>query len=315
MNDDFNLVGSIRVLLKWWKPISIITLLASFIAAFFSLFVMDEYYYSWSTFYPTNQYLNDRAMIFNTESSGAQVEYFGNKGDVNRTLTIARSAPVMDYIIDSFKLVEHYKIDRSGKYWKTKVMKKLEKNFKVIKTEQEAVEISLYDTDPKIASAVVNAIVEKVDELNKQQINESKTNLYNLIAGQILEQQQKVEDFVDTLSFLSSKYNIRVSSGADGSVIVNGTDFKAVQQYKALLDKQENALKELNNRSNIKEQMAIALKSNSSSLFIVEKAFTADRREKPVRWIVVTVTMMVTLFSLLIGVLFIEQIGNIKRQL
>ena len=34
MNDDFNLVGSIRVLLKWWKPISIITLLASFIAAF-----------------------------------------------------------------------------------------------------------------------------------------------------------------------------------------------------------------------------------------------------------------------------------------
>jgi uncharacterized protein involved in exopolysaccharide biosynthesis len=315
MNQEFNLVAAIRTLLKWKTPIAGLTLLAGIIAAIFSVFVMDEYYYSWSTFYPTNQYLNDRSMIFNSESTGGQVEYFGNKGDVNRALTIAKSAPIMEYIIDSFKLVEHYKIDRNEKYWKTKVIKKLEKNFKVIKTEQEAVEISLYDTDPKIASSAVNAVVEKVDELNKQQINESKLNLYNLIAGQIEEQQQKVEDFVDTLSFLSYKYNIKVSSGADGSVVVNGSDFKAVQQYKALLDKQENAIKELNNRSNIKEQMAIALKSNSSSLFVVEKAFVADRREKPVRWLVVTLTMMFTFFALLVGVLFIEQIGDIKKQL
>ncbi len=244
MDQEFNLVAAIRTLLKWKTPIAGLTLLAGIIAAIFSVFVMYEYYYSWSTFYPTNQYLNDRSMIFNSESTGGQVEYFGNKGDVNRALTIAKSAPIMEYIIDSFKLVEHYKIDRNEKYWKTKVIKKLEKNFKVIKTEQEAVEISLYDTDPKIASSAVNAVVEKVDELNKQQINESKLNLYNLIAGQIEEQQQKVEDFVDTLSFLSSKYNIKVSSGADGSVVVNGSDFKAVQQYKALLDKQENAIKE-----------------------------------------------------------------------
>ncbi len=61
--------------------------------------------------------------------------------------------------------------------------------------------------------------------------------------------------------------------------------------------------------------MAISLKSNSSSLFVVEKAFVADRREKPVRWLVVSLTMMFTFFALLVGVLFIEQIGDIKKQL
>ncbi|MCW5908092.1 MAG: hypothetical protein KIS94_09555 [Chitinophagales bacterium] len=315
MDKEFNLITVIKTILNWKKPIIVLTLVSGVAAALFSVFVMDEYYLSWSTFYPTNQYLSDRSMIFNTENSGGQIDYFGGKADVNRILSIANSAPVIEYIIDSFKLVEHYKIDNTAKYWKTKVRKKFEKNFKAIKTERDAVEISVYDTDPQLASNMVNTIVEKTDELNKQHIAQSKQDVYELIAGQIEEQQQKVNGFVDTLASMSQQYNIKVSTGTDGSVIVNGNDFKAVQLYKAILKKQENALKELNNRMNIKEQMEVAMKSNSSSLFIVESAFPADRREKPVRSLVVIVTMLITAFVSVLGVLLIEQFREIKEQL
>lgn len=315
MDKEFNLISVIRLILKWKMPIVGITILSGIVAALFSLFVMDEYYFSWATFYPTNQYLSDRSMIFNTENSGGQIDYYGGKGDVNRILTIANSGPVIEYVIDSFKLVEHYDIDRNSKYWRTKVRKKFEKNFKAIKTERDGVEISLYDTDPKTAANIVNAIVEKTDELNKEHIATSKRNLYDLIAGQIQDQQNKVNGLVDTLAELSQKYNIKVSSGADGTVIVNGNDFKAVQQYKAILEKQENALKELNNRMNIKEQMEVAMKSNSSSLFIVESAVAADRREKPVRSLVVLVTMLITGFVSVLGVILVEQYKQIKEQL
>jgi capsular polysaccharide biosynthesis protein len=315
MDKEFNLISVIRIILKWKKQIVGITIVSGIIAAFFSVFVMDEYYLSWSTFYPTNQYLSDRSMIFNTENTGGQIDYFGGKADVNRILTIANSAPVIDYIIDSFKLVEHYKIDRGSRYWKTKVTKKFEKNFKAIKTERDAVSVSVYDTDPKLASAIVNAIVEKTDELNKLHIAQSKRNVYELISGQIQEQQEKVAAYVDTLSKLSEKYNIKVSTGADGTVVVNGNNFRAVQEYKAILEKQENALRELNNRINIKDQMEVAMKSNSSSLFIVESAFPADRREKPVRSLVVIITMLITGFVSVLGVLLIEQFKEIKAQL
>lgn len=315
MDKEFNLVSVIRIVLKWKMPIVAVTFSAGVIAALFSVFVMDEFYLSWSTFYPTNQYLSDRSMIFNTENTGGQIDYFGGKADVNRILTIANSAPVIDYIIDSFKLVEHYKIDRSSRYWKTKVTKKFEKNFEAIKTERDAVSVSVYDTDPKLASAIVNAVVEKTDELNKQHIAKSKRDVYELISGQIQEQQEKVNGFSDTLAKLAEKYNIKVSSGTDGTVIVNGNDFKAVQEYKTILEKQDNAMTELNNRMNIKEQMEVAMKSNSSSLFIVEAAFPADRREKPVRSLVVIVTMLITGFVSLLGVLLIEQFKEIKAQL
>jgi uncharacterized protein involved in exopolysaccharide biosynthesis len=276
---------------------------------------MDEYFLSWSTIYPPNQYVNDRNVIFNSMSSSGQVEYFGSKGDVNRVITIANSEPIIDYIIDSFKLVDHYKIDRKTAYWKTKVRKKFDKNYEAIKTEHDAIQISMFDTDPKLASDMVNAVVDKVDEENKSHVNETKKNLYNLISAQITEQQKNVNGYADTLSILSAQYKIKVSAGAPGTVIVDGNDARAVQQYKALLAKQENAEKELNNRSNIQQQMEVALKSNSSSLFIVEKATPADRREKPVRSLVVIITMLLTGFISVIGVLLIEQMKDLKAQL
>ena len=315
MDKEFNLVAAVRIVLKWKTPILILVIVSGIAAGLFSVFVMDEYFLSWSTLYPTNQYVSDRSMIFNSANTGGQIEYFGGKGDINRVLTIANSAPVMDYIIDSFKLVEHYKIDRSSPYWKTKVGKKFDKNYEAIKTEHDAVQISIFDTDPKLAASMVNAIVEKVDELNKFHINETKKNLYDLISSQIFEQQKSVNGYVDTLSYLASQYKIKVSSGAPGTVIVDGNDIRAVQQYKSLLAKQENAEKELNNRLNIKQQMEVALKSNSSSLFIVEKAFPADRREKPVRSLVVLITMLLTGFVSVIGVLLIEQMKDLKAQL
>jgi uncharacterized protein involved in exopolysaccharide biosynthesis len=315
MDKEFNLVTAVRIVLKWKKPILILIVVSGIAAGLFSVFVMDEYFLSWSTIYPTNQYVNDRNVIFNSMSSSGQVEYFGSKGDVNRVITIANSEPIIDYIIDSFKLVDHYKIDRKTAYWKTKVRKKFDKNYEAIKTEHDAIQISMFDTDPKLASDMVNAVVDKVDEENKSHVNETKKNLYNLISAQITEQQKNVNGYADTLSILSAQYKIKVSAGAPGTVIVDGNDARAVQQYKALLAKQENAEKELNNRSNIQQQMEVALKSNSSSLFIVEKATPADRREKPVRSLVVIITMLLTGFISVIGVLLIEQMKDLKAQL
>jgi capsular polysaccharide biosynthesis protein len=315
MDKEFNLIAVLRIIIKWSRPIAILTITAGVLAAIFSFVFMDNWFLSWSTFYPTNQYTTDRSMIFNSENTGGQIEYFGGKGDVNRILTIANSAPIMDYIIDSFKLAEHYKIDKTGKYWRTKVRKEFDKNYEAIKTEHDAVQVSIYDTDPKTASDMVNAVVEKVDQENKQHTTETKENLYNLISSQINEQQRKVNGFVDTLAELAQLYKIKVSSGPQGTILVEGNDFKAVQQYKALMSKEENAVKELNNRINIKEQLEVSMKSNTSSLVVFERAFAADKKEKPLRSVIILITMLITAFVAVIGALLIEQLAEIKKQL
>lgn len=315
MNKEFNLIEAIRVILKWKKFILISTIVAGVAAALFSLFVMDEYYLSASTFYPVNQALTNRQTIFNTEAGGAQLEYFGNKADVNRILTIANSVPVIEAIIDSFHIAQHYKIDTSKKYWRTTTRKKFIKNYSAIKTEHEAIEISLYDTDPQLAAQIVNTIVYKVDFLNRLHVNETNHKLYTLINKQIEELQGRVTEYIDTLASLGEKYKIKVSVGSEGTMIVDGNDYKAVQQYKAILSKQNNTTRELNNLININGQTEVSLQNSETSLFVLEKAIPADRREKPVRSVIVIVTMLITMFVSVIGAILVEQIREIKEQL
>ncbi len=313
MDKEFNLVSVIKTILKWKTPIIVLTLLSGVIAAIFSVFVMDEYYLSWSTFYPTNQSLSDRSAIFSTEN--VQLEYFGNKADVNRILTIANSTPVIDFVIDSFHIAQHYDIDTANPYWRTKVRKKFEKNYSAIKTDKDAVEISLYDIDPKLAASLINTVVSKVDDLNKLHVNDVKRKSYAAITDQIAQYQTVVNEYIDTIADLGERYKIKSSVGADGTLIIEGNDYKAVQLYKALVSKQNNATRELNNLLNIKGQMAVSLRNTESSLFILEQAFPADRRTKPVRSLVVLVTVLITAFVSVIGVLLIEEAKEIKKQL
>ena len=314
MDKEVNLITALRILLKWKKQIIGLVILSGIIAAFFSVFVMDEWFYSWSTFYPTNQALNDRSAIFNNDAS-TTVDYFGSKQDVNRLLTIANSTPVIDFVIDSFKLAAHYDVSKTKKYWKTIVRKKFEKKYEAIKTDRDAVQISLYDTDPKIAAAIVNTSVHKVDELNKLSVNDMKQKTYVAIGEQLLKLQKDANAYIDTLANLGEKYKIKVSSGADGTVIVDGSDYKAVQLYKSILSRQTNTAKQLNILSNIREQLQVSLQNSETSLYVLETAFVADRREKPVRSLVVLITVLITAFVSVIGVLLIEQIRDIKDQL
>ena len=313
MDKEFNLLTAIRTLLKWKKHILILTVAAGITSALFSVFVMDEWFYSSSTFYPNNMSLSDRGVLFGEIAT--YVEYFGGKADVNRVLTIANSAPVLDFVIDSFKLAEHYDVDKNKKYWRTIVRKKFEKKYEAIKTERDAVQISLYDTDPKLAADIVNTIVHHVDKINKQNANDAKKKQYVAIQMQIQKLQGDVTLYSDSIARVGERYSIKVSSGADGTVIIDGKDFKAVQLYKQIMSKQSNGTRELNNLNNILGQLEVANLGSESSLSILEAAVPADRREKPVRSLVVLVTVLITLFVALLGALLFEKIAEIRKQL
>ena len=312
MDKEFNLIGAIRIILKWKMHILALIVVSAISAAIFSVFIMDEWYLSYSTFYPTNHALTDRASIFGTET---KAEYFGDKSDVNRVLTIANSVPIIDMIIDSFKLAEHYDVGKEKTYWRTIVRKKFEKKYEAIKTERDAVQISVYDTDPKVAAAIVNTIVNKVDELNKLHVDDSKNKLYDAVSSQVKKLQVDAAWYNDTLATLAAQYKIRISTGADGTILVDGNDYRAVQIYKTLVSYQNNTNRELNNLTNISGQLEVSRHNTESSLYILEQGFPSDRREKPVRSLVVLITVLITAFVSVVGVLLIEQIKEIKAQL
>lgn len=311
MDNDYNMLGAIRVLLRWRKQILIVTVASCILTAIYSWFFMDDYYRSFATIYPINMAYNDRAAIFNMD----KVDYFGGKDDINRVLTIAQSEPVANYIISKYKLSAHYKIDTARKYWRTKVKKEFDENYKAIKTEQNAIEISLFDTDPQTAEKIVSDVIDLTDSTYRNlQINSKKQQL-ETFKKQLIKRQEAVSLYADTLAELEKEYKISIKSGSDRTDIIEGSDHKAVQLYKTLYARQKNALSELNYYSNIKEQIENALGNDSRSLAVIDAPEVADRKEKPVRTLIIaSATLLAFVFSVF-AALLTDQIQEIRKKL
>lgn len=311
MDNEYNMLGAIRVLIRWKKQIIIATVGATLFAAAYSWFFMKDYYLSYATLYPINLAYNDRSAIFNLE----HIDYYGSKEDVNRVLTIAQSKPIESYIINGYDLAGHYEINKDKKYYKTKTQKEFEKNYKVIKTDQGAVEISLYDTDPKLARDIVNDVIEKTDSIFRASLMGSKKQQLATFTKQLIEREQMIKEYGDTLAILGKKYGITVKAGFDKTDIIEGSDLQGVQIYKAIYARQKNAIIEYNENSNIKEQIENSLENDARSLAVIDAPTIAEKKEKPVRSLIVLTTFLLTFVFSIFGALLVDQVQEIRQRL
>ena len=311
MDKEHNLLGVVRVLLRWKNQILIATVAAGIIAAAYSWFFMDDYYKSVATIFPVNLAYNDRAAIFN----GEHTEYYAGKDDVNRVLTILQSGPMATAMIEKYKLADHYKINKDKKYWRTKMRKEFDDNYKAIKTDQGAIELSVYDTDPQTAMNIANDIISLADSLYRGSILDAKRQQLGILEKQLKENQRFVESYNDTLVTLAKLYKITIRAGTDHTDIVDGSDYKGVQTYRTLYARQKNAAGEINFKTNLKEQIENSLDNDTKSLSVVDAPALPEKKEKPVRSLIVLTVMLLTFVVSIFGALIFDQVKDIRSQL
>lgn len=315
MNEPFNLLYVLRVLLKWkWMIIGTVVV-AGIVAILVSVFVLPEMYLSSAKFYPVNQGITDRSMLFSEGNSMNYVEYYGTKQDLNRTVELANSSPIIDFVINYFHMAQHYGYDTSESYWRTRVKKKFLKNYTAIKTENEAVEISLLDENPDTAARIINTVLEKIDELNKQPVIKNKLRITETFRKKVAEKQIEVDSLAADLVRVANRYAIKTVQVSDESYNISGLNNEGIEVYKLIRERHDNALKELGAIQKVFEQYEVSSRENVPSITILEKAWPADRRTKPVRSLVCITTVLIAGFIACIGALLIEEIKKIKQQL
>ncbi len=312
-SQEYNLIHILRILKKWRNHILIIPFVAMVFTAIFSWFFLDDYYMSYVRLYPINMAYNDRSNMFNV-NGGVNIPYFGDKDDVNRVLTTANSQELSQFLIDKYGLAAHYKVDTTKKYWKTKLRKEFESNFKAIKTEQGAIEMSILDTDPLFAKKMIDDVILKVDEITRKSVNENKQIQLDMFDNLNYVQTVKVASSADSIAQLARQFHI-VARTVGGAEVVEGDDYNAVQKFKVLIGQQKNAVEQLNISLDIRQQIKSSIDANSSSLSIIERPYVADRKEKPKRSIIVLVAGLLALAAAVFGVLAIEEIREIRTKL
>ena len=305
MDNNFNNLSLVQLVLKWKWHIIIITVAAALCGAIFSssMFI-TPLYKSVAVAYPAN------------------ISPYSDESETEQMLEIINSSSIMDSIVEKYNLWEDYKINKADQFAKTYMINEYRSKVKIGKTPNEAVSISVMDKDPfvacNIAKDILNFYDQKVHDLHTSKVAEV-VDMYDL---QLKMKQQDIDSLKQALTDLATNYGVLNYSGQLREVtrgFINGSN-KAIElkqnleQYGAdAVDLETKIIAEANTYSLIKKDYEQNLRFFNSHLTysnIVTEPFPADKKAFPVRWVVVALS---ALGALLLSIVVIFVIENRKR--
>ena len=305
MDNNFNNLSLVQLILKWKWHIIIITVAAALCGAIFSssMFI-TPLYKSVAVAYPAN------------------ITPYSDESETEQMLEIINSMSIMDSIIEKYDLWTDYKIEKNYQFAKTYMINEYRSKIKIGKTPYEAVSITVMDQNPEVACAIARDILyfydEKVHNLHTQKVGEVVT----MYERQLREKQHNIDSLKQRLSDIGVNYGVtdlpnqsrEVTRGyLSGSA--KATELKAnLEQYGAeIIDLHTKIAAEGNTYVAIKCDYEKELRFFNSHLTysnIITEPFPADKKAFPVRWVVVALS---ALGAMLLSIVVIFIIENRKR--
>ncbi len=200
-----NLAGVISTVWRWRKTILRVCLAVLVGSIAISLF-LSNYYKSTTICYPASPKLSNPELLFGT--SGEVTEYFGTDQDLDRLAEMANGNQMVDYMVARFNLYEHYGIDSTTKEGPYKVREHFRDLYVAQKNKNDALEISVEDTDPAFAALMANAAREKTDDMARRLTTESQGRLLSAIEDNIKRKRTDLRNLEDSLRLIQNLYGI-----------------------------------------------------------------------------------------------------------
>ncbi|MFM8448951.1 MAG: hypothetical protein ACKOAY_02500 [Haliscomenobacter sp.] len=205
MSQREQILDIVAVLNTWKKPILGLSVLISLSTAVISLF-LPNYYRATTVFLATNPNRARPEILFGKANAG--VELYGSDDDIDRILAIAQSNELIDYLVDSFSLYEHYHIDSSQEKAVYKVRMHFRSLYQVQKTKLGSLELAVEDRDPELSAALANAARERISLLTEDLVKTAQTAILKSYDESLAAKQSLLANLGDSLSVVRAKYGI-----------------------------------------------------------------------------------------------------------
>ena len=305
MDNNFNNLSLVQLVLKWKWHIIIITVAAAICGAVFSSSAfITPLYKSEAVAYPAN------------------ISPYSDESETEQMLQIINSQSIMDSIVEKYDLWSDYEIDRNDHFAKTYMINEYQSKIKISKTPYEAVSITVSDKDPFVACNIAKDILKfydrKVHDLHTQKAGE----VVAMYERQLRLKQHDIDSLKQKMTEIGTQYGITDFSGVSREVTrgyINGSNKAAelkdnLENYGAdIIDLTTKIQAEGNTYVSIKVDYEQELRFYNSVLTysnIVTEPFPADKKSFPVRWVVVA---LCGLGAFLLSIVVVFIIENRKR--
>ncbi|MFH1004761.1 MAG: Wzz/FepE/Etk N-terminal domain-containing protein [Bacteroidota bacterium] len=298
----FNLLD---ILIKWKITLAMVAGIAILLSVIFSSpFFIKPKYKSTTVIYPSN------------------LIPYGGESPTEQMLQLFQSDSIFKHVARRFNLIQHYELDSTSSTLQYDLLKEYNKNVSIKKTEYEAMEIEVLDQNPVMASNIIKEMI-KVFNLNTLSLNREKSREMIMVYKEQLEKSKEQIDSTNmAIKEISVKYNIidyasqsRELSREYYSLLGTGNTKKLSEITNALRALEENGgrFRELQQhlQNSTYEYGQIQIRYNTAVTDakkyltytnVIVHPFPSDKKDYPVRWLIVTV---VTCAALLLAISFI----------
>ncbi len=331
---EFNTLDIFIYLWKKRKPIIIITLVGAFLSVGVSL-LLKNYYKASAVLFPSSFVSTVTGTIrhINQETDPLLI---GDEDDLERMMQLLKSDYITNRLIQKYDLINHYGIAPEDKHAITKVKEIYEDFVTIKKTPYLGVLVEVVDSDPLIATAMVNEMTNLLDtlvfEMRKDRATESyeiAKNLYE-IRYKELKQLEDSLDMYRQLGVLDYYIEVERYSEAYGKAIGANT---LTARGQAVFDKKFDILKKygkayysltgkINNLTthlqSIKMNMD-ALQQNilvhSSFKYVISQAQVPDKKAFPKRSIIVVFSTLGAFVFAIAMILLLDFYYEIRKKI
>jgi LPS O-antigen subunit length determinant protein (WzzB/FepE family) len=313
---------------RWRKPLIIIGITAAICSSIVS-FLIHERYKSTVIMFPVQSNAIAKALLTDDVSGKQDILQFGEEAQAEQLLQILYSDEIRSRIVDKYKLMQHYRIDPNNKYKNTLLYEKYSENISFKRTEFLSVKIEVLDEDPFIASEIANDIGNLLDSTKTRMQRDRANQAFDIVANEYNRKKAAIALLTDSIKALnllgiydyesqsevtSQQYAIALSKGDERAIKRLADQLKIIGEYgSAYMSVRENLYiqrEQLNLLKKKFEEAKIDAEAVLTYKFIVNKAFPAERKSYPVRWLIVATS---TIVSMVFGILVLILLDNIKR--
>ncbi|MAQ47434.1 MAG: hypothetical protein CMD27_00955 [Flavobacteriales bacterium] len=322
---DFNFLWLFNLLNKNIKTLFIILIVTCFLSAYVSLYVIKPKFKSSVVIYPTTTNSISQALLVEHNPYRKDVLEFGEEEAAEHLLQILNSDAIRDSIIHRFDLFTHYDIGLDADYPMTTIFKMYQDLIKFKKTKFNSIEIVVLDHSSEMAADIANEFLILLDvvinNIRKNRalqalevLNKRKDLLYakrNLIQDSL--EYCRLNGVIGTtpqVERLTEQYAIALSlnnlSGA--SRIKKELDqlAKYAGLHDMLLRKSRNIEDELALVEFETERVEVDTYYSLENKFIINRAYPADKKASPVRWLIVFCSLISVLTLFIISIAFLD---------
>ncbi len=311
MSDMFNNIDLLKLILKWKKQLAVVVVLAFVMAFVFSLPVfITPLYRSTAVIYPSN------------------LIPYGIETPTEQMLQLFESNQIRQEVMRRHNLATHYDIDTTdrnpGNF--SELYKTFDDHVRISKTEFEAVELIVMDSDPDSAYKISMSMIELFNK-NTRLIHKKKSEeVVKIINAQMERKKLEIDSVSTLLKELKVKYGIidyksqakEASKEYYRSLGTNSKKTADILVSLRNLEERGNEYIKLNEHMQSAISTFDQLRVEHDNAFrdvvkvltytnVVVKPVVADKKSYPVRWVICAFSMMSAFLVYLIGIIIIER--------